>query len=197
LKKILYVEDSVTAQLLMRRYLHGLCELVITDSPARARQLWLNTGCDLVIADYLFPSGDCMDLLVEMRRVRPALEMPIIVVSSSMDGALQSKLLAVGVNECLSKPLKKDEFCPLLMKMLAEPYVKKMAQSVVGVCCFRWSAGGAFYEYCPELRLELTGNDGGEISKLMQNAIQERLAQGADLGRTTRERTTTYLVQKG
>jgi len=195
MKQALYVEDSATSQLLMRKYLAGLCELTITPSLSMASSLLAERRFDLMISDFLFPEGDALELIRQVRLIDAIKTMPVIVVSSSMDGALLSRVLKAGANEGMSKPLPTAEFRVVVMRMLEDPYVRSLERAICSVTCFQWATRGAVSQFCPELNLTVTGRTKDDVSKRMLAALQERLAQGTDLGYTSHEVVVTHVVQ--
>lgn len=197
MKQVLYVEDSATSQLLMRKYLAGVCELTITPSLRMAVSLLSERSFDLLISDFLFPEGDALDLVQNARKLEATKAMPIIVISSSMDGALLSRVLKAGANEGMSKPLATVEFRAVVARMLSAPYVRSLERAISSVACFQWATRGAIFQFCPELNLTLTGPTKDEVSKQMLRALQERLAQGVELGYTNHEMVVTHVVQGG
>jgi len=195
MKQALYVEDSATSQLLMRKYLAGLCELTITPSLSMASSLLAERRFDLMISDFLFHEGDALELIRQVRLIDAIKTMPVIVVSSSMDGALLSRVLKAGANEGMSKPLPTAEFRVVVMRMLEDPYVRSLERAICSVTCFQWATRGAVSQFCPELNLTITGRTKDDVSKRMLAALQERLAQGTDLGYTSHEVVVTHVVQ--
>jgi CheY-like chemotaxis protein len=197
MKQVLYVEDSATSQLLMRKYLAGICELTITPSLRMAASLLVERSFDLLVSDFLFPESDALDLMQQVRKAEATKAMPIVVVSSSMDGALLSRVLKAGANEGMSKPLTTAEFRSVVMRMLEAPYVRSLEHAICSVTCFQWAARGTISQFCPELNLTITGPTKDDVSKRMLMALQERLAQGVDLGYTNHEMVVTHVVQGG
>jgi CheY-like chemotaxis protein len=195
MKQVLYVEDSATSQLLMRKYLAGLCELTITPSLRMAASLLSERAFDLLVSDFLFPEGDALDLLQQVRRTEAIKTMPIIVVSSSMDGALLNRVVKAGANEGMSKPLPTAEFRAVVLRMLEEPYVRSLDHAICSVTCFQWASRGAISQFCPELNLTISGPTKEDVSSRMQVAIRERLSLGADFGYTNHEAVVTHVVQ--
>lgn len=195
MKQVLYVEDSATSQLLMRKYLTGLCELTITPSLRMAMSMLAERKFDLLICDFLFPEGDALDLIQQARKTEALKAMPVVVISSSMDGALLSRVLKAGANEGLSKPLNTAEFRGVILRMLSDPYVRSMERTICSVTCLQWSMRGTVSQFCPELNLTVTGATKEEVTKRMQVALQDRLAQGTELGYTNHEALVTHVVQ--
>ncbi len=195
MKQVLYVEDSATSQLLMRKYLAGICELVITPSLRMASSLLGERKFDLLISDFLFPEGDALDLLHHVRRTEATKDMPILVVSSSMDGALLSRVLKAGANEGMSKPLPTGEFRAVVTRMLESPYVRSLERAICSVTCFQWAARGTISQFCPELNLMISGPTKDDVTKRMLAALQENITKGVDLGYTNHEVLVTHVVQ--
>jgi DNA-binding response OmpR family regulator len=195
MKRILYVEDSTTSQLLMRKYLQDGYELSITPS-LRDAEVKFAQGCyDLVITDFLFPEADAMQLIAKVRVQKSPSELPILVVSSSMDAVLLARVLKTGANEGLSKPLNAGEFRTVVQRLLAESYVRELERSISSVSCFQWAGAGRVYQYCPELNVTLEGADAVEVGQQMLALLKERTASGASLGITHHERVVTHLVE--
>jgi len=179
----------------MRKYVAGMCELTITPSLRMAMSLLSERKFDLLISDFIFPEGDALDLIQLSRKSEATKDMPIIVISGSMDGALLSRVLKAGANEGLSKPLATDEFRAVVTRMMSDPYVRSMERAICSVTCFQWAVRGSVSQYCPELNLLFTAATKDEVSKQMLAALQERLTQGADVGYTNHEMVVTHVVQ--
>ena len=195
-KQVLYVEDSATSQLLMRKYLSAECELTITPSPRAGLALTKERTFDLVVTDFLFPDGDALELITTLRRSQNPSELPVVVVSGSMDLALLNRVLKAGANDGMAKPLPTSDFRAMIMRMLREPYVRVPEQALTHVTCFQWALKGEFHEYCPELDLHLSAATRGEAAAKMLKALQTHSAQGTTpLGYTSQEKTSIHLLQ--
>ncbi|MDX2186545.1 MAG: response regulator [Opitutaceae bacterium] len=195
MKKVLYVEDSATSQLLMRKYLNAACELAITASPRAAMGILEQSTFDLIITDFMFPDTDATELIVSLRKNTTPQSLPIIVVSGSMDLTLLSRMLKAGANDGMAKPLNTAEFRAMVERMLHEPYIRTLERSITSVNCFQWASKGVYFEYCPELDLKLSAETREEVTKLMLAALQDHAGRGTPLGFTTHERQVTHTVQ--
>lgn len=193
MKRVLYAEDSTTSQLLMRRLLAGLCELTITSTLAQTEIALLQQPYDLLITDFLFPEGDTLNFIENTRRTFSREAMPIIVVSSAMDALLLSRLLRIGANDGLPKPLHPSNFQATVERMLTAPYVRTPDQVVTAVRCFQWICDKTYHQFCPELGIALCGEDKTELDQRMRATIAQEIGQGKQLGNTSREKTTTHL----
>jgi len=195
MKNVLYVEDSVTSQLFMRKHLDGLCELVVTASLPKAAALLEERDFALLIADFLFPEGDATELIHQVRRTPRLSSLPIIVVSSSMDDLLLSQVLQAGANDALAKPLKHQEIRSLVATMLEKPYVRRLKHETMGVCCLQWQKAGRFFQHCPETGLTVEGATKEEVARRMQLALEAKARQGMKLGRATEATLVMHLVK--
>lgn len=195
MKRVLYAEDSVASQALMRRYLKDLCEVVIAPSPAAASSLLGAESFAVLISDFMFNDGDATDLIVQTRRTKSPTELPIVVVSSSMDKVLATRLLAAGANEVAAKPLHPGEFRALVQRMLAEPYVCRQERSSVCVPALQWQHGSVFREFCPEFGLQVSGPTAEAATRAMTEAIKARVAAGAVPGEAHHAKVVTHMIE--
>ena len=195
MKNVLYVEDSVTSQSLMRKYLDGLCELTVTASLPKAAALLEERDFALLIADFLFPEGDATELIRQVRRTPRLSSMPIIVVSSSMDGLLLSEVLQAGANDALAKPLKSQQVRSLVATMLEKPYQRRLEHETIGVCCLQWQKAGRFFQHCPETGLTIEGAAKDEVANRMQAALKAAARQGVTLGHAADATLITHLIK--
>jgi len=195
MKNVLYVEDSVTSQLLMRKHLDGLCELVVTASLQKAAALLEERDFALLVADFLFPEGDTTELIRQVRRTPRLASMPVIVVSGSMDGLLLSRVLRAGANDALAKPLKNQEIRSMVAIMLEQPYRRRLEHEILGVCCLQWQITGRFFQHCPEIGLTVEGANKEEVAGRMQAALEAASREGTALGHTAHETLITHLVK--
>jgi len=196
MKKVLYVEDSVTSQMLMRRYLSGVCELLTASDRKTGATMLREQTFDLLIADFLFPDGDTTNLIHQVRRTEATKDMPVIVVSSSMDEALVDRVLKAGANDAMRKPLDACQIRTLVERMLAAPYRRKTEGGITGVNCFQWATKDAVFQFCQELDLTLSAPTEEEVSRRMIAALTERVAQGAALGFTYQETVITHTLRR-
>ncbi|MBI5381114.1 MAG: response regulator [Opitutae bacterium] len=195
MKHVLYVEDSAMSQNLMRKYLDGVCDLTVTATLKKASAMLADRVFDLLIADYLFPEGDASELIRQTRSSPRHSAMPIIVVSSSMDGVLLSRVLHCGANDALAKPLKAQVIRYMVKTMLHAPYVCRQEHAALGVCCLQWWSDDRFYQYCPELNLRVEGATRAEAADRMRTALAAAVRRGVALGNTTQEALITHVVK--
>jgi CheY-like chemotaxis protein len=195
MKQILYVEDSTMAQMLMQKYVQGMCDLTIVSLPRAAGPVLKERRFDLVITDFMFPQGDALGLIDTLRQSYSPTELPIIVVSSCMDEILLDRVLKRGANDGVVKPIKVAEFRALVERMLANPFVRVSDRPTVGVCCLEWQTGGRAYQYCPDLNLTVTGDTRDQAAEIMSARLEAAMAAGTELGQVWREAVVTHIVR--
>lgn len=180
--------------MLMRKYIGDLGELTIVPTLRGASEVLGRKAFDLVIADFLFPEGDALGVIEEIRRGATPQALPIVVVSGSMDAALLSRVLKAGANEGFAKPLNVEEFRGVLQRMMTDPYVREQDAHLSSVTCLQWEQGERCYQYCPELDLKLCGPSREAVAAQMADALRQRMREHQALGYTRRERVVTHVV---
>ncbi len=194
MKSILYVEDSAMSQLLMRRYVGDSGELTICSTLSAAAALLKERSFDLMITDYMFPEGTSLDLIISIRGRFSAPELPIIVVSGSMDRLLLSSILRAGANDGYSKPLKAVEFNEVINRMLTQPYVRSPENGAIEIRCFQWRKGELFFQFCPDSDLMISAPSKEAASTQMLAALRGRVAAGTRLGDSSHEGIVSHII---
>ncbi len=193
--RILYIEDSMTSQLLMKRYVHGLGELILATSLGQASLMIEDECLDLVVADFLLPGGDSTVLIHQIRQSQRTAHLPIIVVSGTMDRALLGKVIKAGANDGLAKPINVTEFRAMVQRMISAPYFRALDNLVLNVACFAWRQGELYYQYCPELKLCLSSATAEDVSAHMQKEIVARASSGSvEIGVIMQEKVVTHFI---
>lgn len=194
MKEVLYVEDSTTSQILMRRFLEGIAELTIASSLDAALQLLREHRFDLMIADYNFPEGNSVQLIQYVRSAPMHHKMPVIVVSSSMGAPMLTRILKIGANDGQAKPLKPADFRALVTRMLSAPYVRRLEHPVIDVSCFQWRSSLGIHQFCPELNLTITGPTIEDVTERMGAALNQPRASGVPMGNIGDELIVRHMV---
>ena len=182
MNEVLYVEDSTTSQILMKKYLEKMATLTIASSLDAAIQLLRDRRFNLMIADYNFHEGNSLQLIQYVRSSPMHHRMPVIVISSSMDGSMLTRILRAGANDGQEKPLRVVEFRGMVAQMLTVPYVRSLDHPVIDVSCFEWRSHQGVHEFCPELNLTITGATREDVADRMRDALQKHCAQGVAMG---------------
>jgi CheY-like chemotaxis protein len=121
--------------------------------------------------------------------------MPVIVISSSMDGPMLTRILRAGANDGQAKPIRVPEFRALVIQMLSAPYVRSLDHPVVDVTCFQWRSHLGVHEFCPELNLMVTGPTREDVADRMRAALQQHCGQeGVALGNISDEIIARHMI---
>jgi len=195
MKDILYIEDSSMSQLLMRRYVGDAGALTICSTLRSAITRLQEHHFDLLITDYMFPEGDSLDLIIGVRHKFSAEELPIIVVSGSMDRLLLSCVLKAGANDGFPKPLKTVEFNEAVNRMLTQPYVRSPEHGAIDVRCFQWMNNGVHHQFCPDLALTCSGSSREEAAAKMQSLLEASLSERKLLGGASHLGIASHIVE--
>jgi two-component system chemotaxis response regulator CheY len=195
MNEVLYVEDSTTSQLLMRKYLEGIAVLTIAASLDAAIQLLRERRFKLMIADYNFPEGNSLQLIQYVRTSPMHHQMPVIVISSSMDGPMLTRIVRAGANDGQVKPLRIAEFRAMVTKMLSAPYVRSLDHPVIDVFCFQWRSHLGVHQFCPELNLTVTGPTREDAADSMRAALEQYCGhEGVTLGGISDEVIVRHMI---
>jgi two-component system sensor histidine kinase/response regulator len=108
--KILVVDDDPDHRLVLLTMLmrHGFA---VTEAPTAEEGLehYRSESFDIILLDIMLPGMDGMELLAEMRVIRPQDEAPVVFVSAVHDSNTIRKGLELGAIEYLTKPVDYDE----------------------------------------------------------------------------------------
>lgn len=195
MKRVLYAEDSVASQALMRRYLKDACEVVIAPTPRVAASMLSNEVFSALITDFMFHDCDALELIQQTRARKSPTEFPIVVVSSSMDKLLATRLLAAGANEVAAKPLHPGEFRALIQRMLDQPFVSKPENRSACLPALHWQVSATHHQFCPEFGIAVSGTTSEDATQAMITAIRERIAAGAIPGQAHHARVVTHMIE--
>ncbi|MBN2527399.1 MAG: response regulator [Deltaproteobacteria bacterium] len=73
--------------------------------------------CDMALVDYGLPMMDGLTLSQRIRDVAP--ELPIILFSGKMTALLRRNAAQLGIHQCLSKPLSKQQLMDVVLELLS------------------------------------------------------------------------------
>jgi DNA-binding response OmpR family regulator len=181
MKRLLYLEDNHAMQKVVARHLEGLAEIQSAETLSEGRSLLLGGKFDLMLADVHLPDGNSLDLVWELRRRHSAEQLPIILLSASMDRTLAVRSLQAGANDCYAMPMHMTVLVAAVARMLDRAYVRPNDLGGVVVTWIEGTSGGRFWVYCPELNLRLDGEDPEAVGEAMLQRVQKSVADGAGL----------------
>ena len=193
-KQIRYVEDSTTSQWVLKQKLAKLADITNAVSLAEGRALLDRKHFDLVILDWSLPDGTSIRLISEIRAQYSTTQLPIILVSSSLDKIMTSQALQAGANECKVKPIAWAEFTELAKQMIEKPYVNDLVNSGAVVTWIEGYTNGQFWLYCPEANLLVRGNDADLVRQDATKQLERLLLHSAVLEPSREIRTSTHYI---
>ena len=122
--KILVADDDSAIRLVVRETFRDEgWDVVEAESISELRQLVATGEGDLLLTDVLMPGGNGLDVIPEIRSLRP--EMPIIVMSAQNTLGTAIRATGEGAFDYLPKPFDLDELVEITRKALAQ--IKKSA----------------------------------------------------------------------
>lgn len=113
LSKILIVEDNTVNQLVMKKMLKNTgIEIDIADNGKIGFEKVLQNKYDLVFMDLLMPEMDGYEATREIRNFNK--DIPIVALTADVMKGVEAKTKEAGMNNYLTKPVKKDELLKIL-----------------------------------------------------------------------------------
>lgn len=194
MKQVLYIEDSRSSQLIVQKFLGGFCETTPVFSISDARARFNERRFDLIITDYLLPEGTPLEFIQEIRRRASPMELPILLVSASLDQATLNTALALGVNDGLPKPLDGKVFLDTVNRLLSIPYLRPADASFFSITGLEWTQNGRYYQFCPELQVTAEGATHAEVNESVTQLARERASGGATIDKVINARLISRIV---
>ena len=131
-KKILLIEDSLDIGSALKQLVEfeGY-DAMWAPSASEGRDLAFSDVPDLIIVDVRLPDESGLDLARDFRNTRATSSVPIICVSSYVDG-LRQEALDAGCSDVFSKTTFMDSYQEILRRYLGEPHAPKEAEQAAG-----------------------------------------------------------------
>jgi two-component system chemotaxis response regulator CheY len=108
-KKILVVDDSATARMVIKRCVEmgvtNETEIILAEHGKDALEKLEKDSVDLIITDINMPVMDGEEFIVKLHKSPELKKIPIVVVSSVASPTLEVILTTHGVNTVVSKPI--------------------------------------------------------------------------------------------
>ena len=108
MKKILVVDDSVTIQEIISNYFNSMTtfKVITAEDGEIALDQIRNDPPDLIIMDVILPKINGIALLRDVRRMKNAVNIPVILISGAMfDDAIKNEGYELGAVDFLEKPI--------------------------------------------------------------------------------------------
>ncbi|MBI4750524.1 MAG: response regulator [Acidobacteria bacterium] len=126
--QVLVAEDNVTNQRVARKLLENLgCQVDVVANGAEALNAVKQSTYHMVLMDCQMPEMDGFEATLEIRRLEqiasegsPAVRIPIVALTANATQEDQTKCLAVGMDDYLSKPVTLDKLTRVLKQWTAK-----------------------------------------------------------------------------
>ncbi len=195
MKKVLYVEDSLASQVIMRRFLKSVCPVETVTNEADAITLLKEESFGLLIFDYYLGDKDAFGLIERIRKTTDAHTLPIIVLSSSMDLALTTQVIRAGANEAIAKPVNPQLLRETVWKLLEEPYVRVLEECVLRVFCLEWKSSEGYHQFIPDAGIQVCAPTKQAAASAMAEALKAHRSDVERFGNLSQQSITAHLVE--
>jgi signal transduction histidine kinase/CheY-like chemotaxis protein len=115
--KILYIEDTLEARILVRRLLASRYQLVEAGDSLQGIELARDTRPDLILVDLHMPHLTGYEVATRLKAIMP--ETPIVALTADVTTNVRERVLASGCDGYLSKPIDVDTFVERIERFLA------------------------------------------------------------------------------
>lgn len=127
--RVLITDDSATARMIIQRCLEVIgwenCEFLHASDGAQALEMVLNERVDLIITDIVMPIMDGRNLLKRIK-ISPKLNhLPVFVVSSLANPALEEELKQIGVDKLIYKPVSPPKLLEAVESIFGKDFREK------------------------------------------------------------------------
>ena len=119
-RRVMYVDDDTALVFLVERLLRrrGYRVSTYTDPQEAAAALRADPQvCDLLVTDYNMPGYSGVDLLREVRGIRP--DLPVALASGYVTAEIERSALAEGARALIHKPNDVEELCATVQRLLS------------------------------------------------------------------------------
>lgn len=125
-KRVLLVDDSATARMLIRRCIEiggwADAEFIEAVNGKDALEKIEGQEVDLLVTDLNMPEMDGAEMLREIRKIDRYKDLPCAVVTSTGNEAKEQELREAGATAILSKPISPAVISVLIEKLFGEDY---------------------------------------------------------------------------
>lgn len=128
---ILLVEDDLTFSRILEGFLSKKgYRVTISHKGKEGFKAFESKSFDFVLLDYRLPDTTGMEVLLEIRRVNPAV--PVVIMTSFSDIRTAVKAIKAGAHEYITKPVNPDELLMILQQALAKERTLEAAPKATG-----------------------------------------------------------------
>jgi chemosensory pili system protein ChpA (sensor histidine kinase/response regulator) len=118
--RVLVVDDSISIRKYVQRFLdRSGYEVEVAADGMQALDIMGKAKFDAVITDLEMPVMHGYDLMAEMKRNQPLMNVPVIVLTSRAGDKHRQKALEMGAQDYLVKPFEEQEMIAALKRLLS------------------------------------------------------------------------------
>ena len=119
---ILIVDDSKTTQMLVMNALARIRDvrLLTAGNGQEALDVIAKNDIDLLVTDINMPEMDGIALIREVRKLREAARLPILIITAKAETQARDEGLALGANAYILKPISWHELTGSAEKLLGQ-----------------------------------------------------------------------------
>ncbi len=128
--KILYVEDNDEDRTLIANFLRKYSKLNIidTESPIKAIEIFKNEMIDLVISDFRMPELDGNELLTQLKKINPTINFIVTTGYGDLDTAI--KTIKNGAREFLTKPISTKVLTNVISEIEKDLFIESNLEKI-------------------------------------------------------------------
>lgn len=105
-KTVLIIEDDTIHISLMFKLIEGLCTIVFARTIKSAQELIAQRCPDLILLDNCLPDGNGVDFCKSLKLNPITKEIPVILVTGSIDEETELAAFEAGVSDFIRKPIR-------------------------------------------------------------------------------------------
>ncbi|WP_163708138.1 sigma-54-dependent transcriptional regulator [Mangrovibacterium lignilyticum] len=124
--KILIIDDdSFICEILKKHLKNHKYQVETAFSAQSALQIFKNKGIELVLCDFRLPDSSGLEVLQKVRAMNP--DIPVIIMTAYADVRMAVKLMKMGADDYITKPIQQEELISLIAKLLKKPKAETVA----------------------------------------------------------------------
>jgi two-component system response regulator HydG len=124
--KILVVDDDLSFCIMLKTFLSKKgYEVVEAFSVSESQKIFRTDEYDIILTDYRLPDGSGLDILKEIKSIRP--ETGIIIMTGYADIRMAVQTIKMGAFDYVAKPINPDEILLTIQNLLAHRSINESA----------------------------------------------------------------------
>jgi DNA-binding NarL/FixJ family response regulator len=120
---VLVVDDSLVYRTGMSRAVQACAGMELVgeaDGGEAGLRAIAELDPDVVILDLRMPDLDALDVLRALKAQDPPPRCRVLVISATLDDAVEAELYAAGADRCLSKALARGDICDAALQLVSQ-----------------------------------------------------------------------------